>query len=234
MYRDHVLVTGAAGGIGSAVVDSLLSAGYAVTAWGDEHDVTERAEIAAAVEALDAESPIDGLVHCAGVLAENSALRGSAAALERCVTVNLYGVTNVCQPVARRMVGRRRGAIVVVSSNAAVVPRAGMAAYAASKAAATSWTRTLALECAEYGVRCNVVSPGSTDTPMLRGMWPEGEDRSAAVIAGTPGAYRLGIPLRRIAQPADIAAACAFLLSPAARHITMHDLRVDGGATLDA
>ena len=83
-------------------------------------------------------------------------------------------------------------------------------------------------------MRVNVVSPGSTNTPMLRGMWPAGEDRSADVIAGTPDQYRLGIPLQRLAQPEDIAGACLYLASDSARHIVMHDLRVDGGATLDS
>lgn len=72
---------------------------------------------------------------------------------------------------------------------------------------------------------------------MLRGMWPEGAEPEAqlrGVVAGAPERFKLGIPLGRVASLADIAAACLWLCSPAARHITMHDLRVDGGATLDA
>jgi 2,3-dihydro-2,3-dihydroxybenzoate dehydrogenase len=131
------------------------------------------------------------------------------------------------------MITRRRGAIVTVTSNAAGVPRAGMAAYAASKAAAAHFTRCLGLELAAHGIRCNVVAPGSTDTPMQRSLWNE-ETRDAPVIAGDPATYRTGIPLGRIATPEDIADAVLFLASERARHITLHDLYVDGGATLRA
>jgi 2,3-dihydro-2,3-dihydroxybenzoate dehydrogenase len=106
-----------------------------------------------------------------------------------------------------------------------------MAAYAASKAAAVMFTKCLGLELAGDGIRCNVVAPGSTDTPMLRGMWADG-DGAATVLAGSPGAYRVGVPLGRIGAAEDVADAVLFLASDLARHITMHDLYVDGGAAL--
>jgi 2,3-dihydro-2,3-dihydroxybenzoate dehydrogenase len=106
-----------------------------------------------------------------------------------------------------------------------------MAAYAASKAAATSFTKTLGLELARYGIRCNVVAPGSTDTPMLTSLWADGDARRAS-IDGTPETYRIGIPLGRLASPDNVADAVLFLLSDRAAHITLHDLTVDGGAAL--
>lgn len=106
-----------------------------------------------------------------------------------------------------------------------------MAAYAASKAAAAMFTKCLGLELARSGVRCNVVAPGSTDTAMQRALWT-GSDAGQRVIDGDPATYRTGIPLGRIAAPEDIADAVAFLASDRARHITMQELYVDGGATL--
>lgn len=224
----RVLVTGARGGIGSAVVTQLHQAGATVHAWDlPEHDVTDADAIARDLANLTELGPLDALIHTAGILHPDSAL--APASLAASFAVNCAGVANVCAPVARDMVSRGAGSIVVVSSNAAAVPRTHMASYCASKAAATAWVKALGLECAPHGVRCNVVSPGSTDTPMWHSL-----GSSDTSIAGVPEEFRLGIPLQRIAAPEDIAAACIFLASPMARHITLHDLRVDGGSTLDA
>jgi 2,3-dihydro-2,3-dihydroxybenzoate dehydrogenase len=106
-----------------------------------------------------------------------------------------------------------------------------MAAYSASKAAATMFTKSLGLEVAKYGIRCKLVAPGSTDTPMLSSMWHD-ESGPQGTIAGRPDAYRVGIPLGKLAKPADIAEAVVFLLSDRAAHITLHTLTVDGGAAL--
>ncbi|WP_435106946.1 SDR family oxidoreductase, partial [Arhodomonas sp. AD133] len=89
----------------------------------------------------------------------------------------------------------------------------------------------LGLELAGYGIRCNVVSPGSTDTPMQRALWTD-ERGGAAAVAGDLTRHRLGIPLGRLARPEDVAEAVAFLLSEQAAHITLQDIQVDGGATL--
>jgi 2,3-dihydro-2,3-dihydroxybenzoate dehydrogenase len=147
--------------------------------------------------------------------------------------VNATGVFLMSRAVVARMVPRGAGAIVTVASNAANTPRSEMAAYAASKAAATMFTKSLGLEVARHGIRCNVVAPGSTDTPMLTSMWTDESGRKGTV-EGRPDAYRVGIPLGRIASAANIADAVDFLLSDRASHITMHDLTVDGGAGLGA
>lgn len=232
-----IIVTGAHGGIGRAVTNLLRQNGKNVVAWDlPENDVTDPQHVAQELDAIEHElGPIGGLVHAAGVMHTDSALFPSAHALTACMDVNFLGTVNMCSSVAQRMTQNRCGSIVVVSSNAARVPRTGMSAYCASKAATTAWTKNLGLECAAYGVRCNIVSPGSTDTAMLHNMTEPNEyDESHPAIKGSAENFRLGIPLGRIATPHDIAQCCWFLLSPAAQHITMHDLRVDGGATLDA
>ncbi|MFI9509705.1 SDR family oxidoreductase [Nocardia sp. NPDC052566] len=254
-----VVVTGAASGIGAAVAEALVPDARAVALWdrdpevhrvareialrtgGSVHatevDVTDARAVADAFDELVAEyGPADALAHAAGVMNPGAALDITAQEWEHCLAVNATGTMHVTQRAARDMVAAGRGSIVVVSSNAASTPRVGMAAYCAAKAAATAYTRALALQVAPHGVRVNLVSPGSTDTAMLRGMYGAGpldEAATASLLGGDPEAYRLGIPLGRIAAPADVAASVRFLLSGDARHITMHDLRVDGGATLD-
>jgi 2,3-dihydro-2,3-dihydroxybenzoate dehydrogenase len=106
-----------------------------------------------------------------------------------------------------------------------------MGGYAASKAASAMLTRCLGLELAAHGIRCNTVSPGSTDTPMLRAMWQNGNG-ARDTIAGSLDHHRLGIPLGKLGQSEDVANAVAFLASDEASHITLQDLCVDGGASL--
>lgn len=106
-----------------------------------------------------------------------------------------------------------------------------MAAYAASKAASTMFTKCLGLELAQYNIRCNIVSPGSTDTEMQWSLWSD-ENGAQAAIAGSPEAFKVGIPLKKIATPSNISDAVLFLVTDRANHITMNDICVDGGATL--
>jgi len=238
------VVSGAAQGIGAAVATALAARGALVAGIDVRNgqgpglalaltlDVSDSVAVERAIERIECElGPVDILVNVAGILHMAPALRMTDAQWNRTFDVNAGGVFRLCRAAAARMVTRRRGAIVTVASNAASVPRQQMAAYAASKAASTQFTRCLGLELAEFGIRCNVVSPGSTDTDMQRQLWT-GPDSERGVIAGSPASFRLGIPLGRIASADDIADAVCFLASDRARHITMHDLRVDGGATL--
>ncbi|QFZ21539.1 2,3-dihydro-2,3-dihydroxybenzoate dehydrogenase [Saccharothrix syringae] len=245
------LVTGAARGIGAAVVDVLVRAGATVVAvdvdadgveeaaagsGGRVHpravDVGDTAAVARLVEDVEREvGPIGIGVSVAGILRPGAVCETSDEDWAATFAVNTTGVFAVLRALARKMVPRGSGALVTVGSNAAGVPRVGMAAYAASKAAATMLTHCLGLELAGSGIRCNVVSPGSTDTPMQRLLWTD-EDAPARVVAGDPERFRVGIPLGRLADPVDIAEAVLFLVSDRARHITMQNLFVDGGATL--
>lgn len=249
------LVTGAAQGIGMAVTKTFLEQGVTV-AMVDRHagklnerinefenegfhgaaafpgDVSDSAAVNKIVH--DVESvigPIDILVNVAGILKTKPVAELTDADWEETFSVNCNGVFHVSREVSKYMIPRRRGSIVTVGSNAAGVPRINMSAYAASKAAATQFTKCLGLELAEHQIRCNIVSPGSTETPMQRSFWSDGNG-AQRVIAGSQDLYRIGIPLKKMAAPGDIAEAVLFLASNRAGHITMHDLRVDGGATL--
>lgn len=249
------LVTGAASGIGLAVASLLCRRGKRVAAWDVDGarlvqrmaalqeetrgelraypvDVSDGARVEAGVAEVEAQlGPIEGVAHVAGILRMGSALTLEPDAWKACFATNAGGVFHVTRAVARRMLERRSGSIVVVASNAAHTPRVDMAAYAASKAAALMFTRCLGLELASAGVRCNVVCPGSTDTPMQRAFWGE-QSGPEQTIRGNLALHRLGIPLGRIAAPDDVAESVLFLLSEAARHVTLQALTVDGGATL--
>jgi 2,3-dihydro-2,3-dihydroxybenzoate dehydrogenase len=253
--RRTALVSGAAGGIGAAVARALVADDVAVALLdrdadalellvkdlsGEGHrvrayqvDVTSSAEVDAVVERVERElGPIDYLVNGAGVLRVGGARELADADWDATFGVNVTGVFHVSRAVANRMEPRGHGAIVTLASNAAHTPRTGMAAYAASKAAASMFTKCLGLELAGRGIRCNVVAPGSTDTPMLTALWADADAARRTSIEGAPAAFRVGIPLGRVARPEDVADAVLFLLSDRASHITMHDLTVDGGAAL--
>lgn len=250
------VVTGAANGIGAATAqwlsasgatlalidrdaDALARIAHALAGNGARVtpfalDLTDYAAIETAVVSIEnTVGAIDHLAHVAGIFRAGDALDTDAEDWDACMAVNARALFVTTRTIAARMVTRRRGSIVAVGSNAAAAPRTGMAAYAASKAAASQYLRCLGLELAPLGVRCNLVSPGSTDTAMQRA-FAGSEAARTRVLEGAPERWRLGIPLGRIAQPEDVAEAICFLLSDRARHIVLHDLRVDGGATLDA
>ena len=250
------VIVGAGNGIGRAVAVQLAESGRTValldrdSAALDETaarieghaltytvDVREAEEVDAAITAVETQAgPVTALAHVAGILNTGSVLDSDISQWREMFDVNVFGVLNVVRSVGRVMRERRSGAIVVVGSNAAGIPRMSMGAYGSSKAASTMLTRVLGLELAEYGIRANIVAPGSTDTDMQRSLWADpSDDRYAQpVVTGDLATYKTGIPLGRIASAEDIADAVEFLLSDRARHITMQSLYIDGGATLRA
>jgi 2,3-dihydro-2,3-dihydroxybenzoate dehydrogenase len=250
------LVTGAGRGIGAAIAQRLADRGASVAAVDRDSagiealaaravesgsviaafgaDVSNSATVTRLVREVERQlGLIDLLVNVAGVLRTGPVESCTDEDWAEVFSVNTTGVFFMSRAVIGTMTARRSGCIITVGSNAAGVPRMHMAAYAASKAAATLFTKCLGLELAQYGVRCNVVSPGSTDTPMQRSLWADG-NAAQAVINGNPDAFRVGIPLGKLASCANVADAVMFLASDAADHITMHDLYVDGGAALRA
>ncbi|WJY68453.1 SDR family oxidoreductase [Corynebacterium auris] len=236
------LVTGAAGGIGAAIADALEASGHfdevvrSDLTGAHGCDVAREEDIDKLVSSIAQRGRLTACVHAAGVLLTKPLLETTAADLGRVMEVNTTGAFNVVRRAAALMVEQSTpGAIVTVASNAAGVPRVNFGGYGASKAAASYIARTLGLEVARHGIRVNVLCPGSTMTQMQRDFWgddPEAGERD--VVKGNLETARLGIPLGRIADPADVARTALYLATPASAHVTMQEIYVDGGATLHA
>ncbi|ECJ6094372.1 2,3-dihydro-2,3-dihydroxybenzoate dehydrogenase [Salmonella enterica] len=241
-----VWVTGAGKGIGYATALAFVDAGARVIGFDREFmpadcpfttevmDVADAAQVAQVCQRILHNTPrLDVLVNAAGILRMGATDALSVDDWQQTFAVNVGGAFNLFSQTMAQFRRQRGGAIVTVASDAAHTPRIGMSAYGASKAALKSLALTVGLELAGCGVRCNVVSPGSTDTDMQRALWVS-EDAEQQRIRGFGEQFKLGIPLGKIARPQEIANTILFLASDLASHITLQDIVVDGGSTLGA
>ncbi|MFW0767680.1 2,3-dihydro-2,3-dihydroxybenzoate dehydrogenase EntA [Trabulsiella odontotermitis] len=241
-----VWVTGAGKGIGYATALAFADAGAAVTgfdlAFDGEHypftmemlDVADAQQVAQVCRrVLENQPRLDVLVNAAGILRMGATDALSVTDWQQTFAVNVGGAFNLFRQTMAQFRRQQGGAIVTVASDAAHTPRLGMSAYGASKAALKSLALTVGLELAASGVRCNLVSPGSTDTDMQRTLWAS-DDAEQQRIRGFGEQFKLGIPLGKIARPQEIASTILFLASDHASHITLQDIVVDGGSTLGA
>ncbi|EAU2362616.1 2,3-dihydro-2,3-dihydroxybenzoate dehydrogenase [Salmonella enterica subsp. enterica] len=241
-----VWVTGAGKGIGYATALAFVDAGARVIGFDREFtqenypfatevmDVADAAQVAQVCQRVLQKTPrLDVLVNAAGILRMGATDALSVDDWQQTFAVNVGGAFNLFSQTMAQFRRQQGGAIVTVASDAAHTPRIGMSAYGASKAALKSLALTVGLELAGCGVRCNVVSPGSTDTDMQRTLWVS-EDAEQQRIRGFGDQFKLGIPLGKIARPQEIANTILFLASDLASHITLQDIVVDGGSTLGA
>jgi 2-hydroxycyclohexanecarboxyl-CoA dehydrogenase len=233
------VVTGGASGIGRAVGARLARAGHRVglldiraeelerTArelgiLGQRADVADRASVAAAMEAVrDALGPIQILVTCAGVDAEEPLTEITEESWDRVLRVNLTGTFNCIQAVVPDMVAAGWGRIVTISSSSAQSGAPRRAHYVASKGGVIGLTKAVAVELARHGITVNTVPPSIIDTPMSRTAEAEGRIDISAVGRMTP--------VGRAGTPDDVAAACEFLCSDEAAFITGQQIGVNGG-----
>jgi NAD(P)-dependent dehydrogenase (short-subunit alcohol dehydrogenase family) len=231
-----VVVTGAAGGIGRAVSEWLTAEGARVfevdrrrpaEGAGEffEADVRQPHSVEAAVtEIVKAAGRIDGLVAAAGVGEEPTPAEDMDLEVwDRTLDINLRGVFVTCQTVGRVMLAQGAGRIVTIASmsgNHVVNVPQQQVAYNASKAGVVAMTKSLAYEWAGRGVRVNALSPGYVDTPLL------------ASKAHWHGQWKAATPVARFAQPREIAAAAAWLLSDEAAFCCGTELLMDGGYSL--
>ncbi len=255
------VVTGAARGIGAAVVDALVAEGYAVVAMDRCRDVPEVPYALATSADLDAVvtrhgdavlglvgdvrsasdtrlavetatrhfGRLDAVVACAGVLAGGGPIwEVSDAAWDAVWSINVLGTRRLIEAAAPTLIAngsRAHSRVVAVASAAGTLGLRDLAAYTAAKHAVVGLIRAAAMDLAQYAVTANAVSPGSTATAML--------DATARVY-GLDGAeaFARQQPLGRLLAPGEVAAAVAWLCSPAASAVTGTNVAVDGGLSV--
>jgi 3-oxoacyl-[acyl-carrier protein] reductase len=236
-----VLVTGGSRGIGRALVLQLVASGQRVAftyrtgeaaalalqadcgglAKAFSFDLSDRGRPGTLVpEIEEALGPVGGLVNNAAIRRDQLLATTSDADWDAVIDVNLGGAFRCCRAVLPKMISRRAGSIVNVSSLTALRGVAGQAAYGATKAGLIGMTKSLARELGKRNIRVNAVVPGLVMTEMVADMPPEKLKELRAIEALPTGT-----------NPADVAAMIAFLLSDDARAITGQAFLVDAGST---
>lgn len=241
------VVTGAGGGIGSAIARGVAASGAAVglldlpdsdlegTAASIQQDggnsfiapvdVTDSGDLAQAISSVESElGPLNVAVNAAGIVNAAQAEDMSAEQWKKVMEVNVDGIFFSCQAEGKAMIRNGGGSIVNIASMSATIANRDLyqAHYNSSKAAVKHLGKSLGWEWAPKGVRVNSISPGYTETPMTQR--PEQRDAMAG--------YARDTPMGRNAKPEEMVGPAVFLLSDAASFVTGTDLLVDGGWTI--
>lgn len=235
------LITGGGGGIGLEIARCMVAAGACVILTGRTesrlqeavkdlgvqaayrvNDVTRLETLEDLVNGIEAEfGPLDILVNNAGINMKKPALEVSDEDFSRIIDTNLNAVFALTRTCAKRMVARKSGTIIMISSMAAYYGIDRVVAYAASKSGIEGMVKVLASDLSKYNVRVNAVAPGFIETNMMKTAFGSDPDRMNKAMGRTP--------MGKFGKPEDVGWAAVFLASDASAYITGVSLRVDGG-----
>ena len=241
LRNKNALITGASGGIGSAIARRLHAAGAKVALSGTRQELLERlanelgerafilpcnlndmaAVGALPKQAIDALGSLDILVNNAGITRDNLFMRMSDEEWQTVINVNLTATMKLCKGALRGMMKSRWGRIINISSVVGATGNPGQGNYAASKAGMVGMSKSLAYEVASRGITVNVVAPGFIATAMTDKL---ADDRKEAILAQ--------IPAGRMGAAEDIASAVGYLASDGAGYVTGSTLHVNGGMAM--
>ena len=237
--QEIAVVTGGSKGIGRAICVELAQEGYYVVVnyMGDKNgaeqtltqveeqggrgeicqfDIRDREAVEQIIEDIAQRlGSIDVLVNNAGIIADGLFMMMSPENWHSVIDTSLNGFYNMTRPVLEKMVRKRKGSIISISSTSALVPNRGQANYAAAKAGLNAASRTVATEVARLGIRVNVVAPGLIETDMI-------QEAPKDLIKSM-------IPMARIGKPEEVAKVVGFLCSDAASYLTGQVISVNGG-----
>jgi 2-hydroxycyclohexanecarboxyl-CoA dehydrogenase len=238
------MVTGAASGIGEAIAKALAADGALVAvcdidkdlggavageldgATFVEVDVTSGDAVVSGVDTITRNlGPIDILVNCAGTDIVKPFVETDEELWSWLIDLNLMGVLRCTKAVLPSMIERGAGRLVNIASDAGRVGSSGEGAYSGAKGGVIAFTKTVAREVARHNITANSVCPGPTETPPLKKTVADGGEKYIQAMTRA-------IPMRRLGQPADVAAAVAFFASEGAGYITGQTLSVSGGMSM--
>lgn len=240
----RALITGGGTGLGFGIAKAFTEAGCEVIITGRRknklkeackelgqlasyivNDITKLDLIPALVDNIENEKgPIDILINNAGINLKKHALDVTDKEFSEIIDTNLNGLFALAREVGKKMVQRKNGSIINITSMVAIYGIPEVTAYTASKTGVLGLTRALAVDLSPQGVRVNAIAPGFIETPMSKKAFKSDPERKKKVISRTP--------MKKLGTPEDVALASVYLASDASKFVSGINLRVDGGNSI--